>query len=70
MKRNGRILPVDTEDRFGPIPHQVEDLLDTVRCRRLAVEMGFEKMMLKDEVLRCYFINKPDSPYFESDVFP
>lgn len=59
----------ELEDRFGPIPHQVEDLLDTVRCRRLAVEMGFEKMMLKDEVLRCYFINKPDSPYFESDIF-
>jgi len=24
-------------DRFGPIPHQVEDLFITVRCRRLGV---------------------------------
>ena len=56
-------------DRFGPIPPQVEDLFTTVRCRRLAVELGFEKMALKGETLRCYFINNPDSPYFESDTF-
>jgi transcription-repair coupling factor (superfamily II helicase) len=33
------------------------------------VELGFEKMSLKSDVLRCYFINRPDSPYFESDLF-
>ncbi|WP_240965708.1 transcription-repair coupling factor [Pseudoflavitalea sp. G-6-1-2] len=59
----------ELHDRFGPIPPQVEDLFDTVRARRLAVELGFEKMTLKDETLRCYFVNKPDSPYFESPVF-
>ena len=56
-------------DRFGSPPPQVLDLLDTVRCRKLAVDLGFEKMMLKDEVLKCYFINRPDSPYYESPVF-
>jgi transcription-repair coupling factor (superfamily II helicase) len=56
-------------DRFGPIPQPVEDLFITVRCRKLAVELGFEKMSLKDNTLRCYFINRPDSPYFESEVF-
>lgn len=56
-------------DRFGPMPSQVEDLFTTVRCRWLAVELGFEKMSLKDETMRCYFINKNDSPYFESPVF-
>jgi transcription-repair coupling factor (superfamily II helicase) len=56
-------------DRFGPIPAAVEDLFTTVRCRWLAVNLGFEKMTLKDETLRCYFINRPDSPYFESDLF-
>jgi transcription-repair coupling factor (superfamily II helicase) len=56
-------------DRFGPIPKQVSDLFDTVRCRRLAVELGFERLLLKDETLKCYFINNPVSPYFESKVF-
>lgn len=56
-------------DRFGPVPAQVEDLFITVRCRQLAVGLGFEKMSLKENTLRCYFINKNDSPYFESKVF-
>ncbi|MBS4043613.1 MAG: transcription-repair coupling factor [Chitinophagaceae bacterium] len=56
-------------DRFGPIPKTVEDLFTTVRCRWHAVKLGFEKMSLKENTMRCYFINKNDSPYFESDVF-
>jgi transcription-repair coupling factor (superfamily II helicase) len=56
-------------DRFGPIPQLVEDLFTTVRCRRIAVALGFERMTLKQDTLRCYFVNNPDSPYFESPVF-
>ncbi|HET9057797.1 MAG TPA: transcription-repair coupling factor [Chitinophagaceae bacterium] len=56
-------------DRFGPVPPQVEDLFTTIRCRKLAVELGFERLILKEETLRCYFINNPDSPYFESAAF-
>ncbi len=56
-------------DRFGPIPQPVLDLFITVQCRKLAVELGFEKMSLKDNIHRCYFINKPDSPYYESETF-
>lgn len=56
-------------DRFGPVPQQVEDLFITVRCRKLAVDLGFEKMSLKNDSLKCYFINKNDSPYFESATF-
>ncbi|MET0298826.1 MAG: transcription-repair coupling factor, partial [Flavitalea sp.] len=59
----------ELNDRFGPMPHQVTDLFDTVRSRKIAVELGFERMLLKDETLRCHFINRPDSPYFESDIF-
>lgn len=56
-------------DRFGPMPYSVEGLFTTVRCRRLAVEIGFERMTLKQGVLRCYFVNNPDSPYFHSLTF-
>lgn len=59
----------ELNDRFGPVPKQVEDLFDTVRIRKLAVELGFEKLTLKDETLKCHFINRPDSPYFESSIF-
>jgi transcription-repair coupling factor (superfamily II helicase) len=56
-------------DRFGPMPPQVNDLFITVQCRRLAIALGFEKLILKDQALKCYFINRPDSPYFESQTF-
>lgn len=56
-------------DRFGPLPTEVQELFITVRCRKLAVELGFERMIMKKDSLKCYFINKPDSPYFESKTF-
>ena len=56
-------------DRFGPMPKSVADLFETVRARKIAISLGFEKMTLKESTLRCYFINRPDSPYFESALF-
>ncbi|HMH22697.1 MAG TPA: transcription-repair coupling factor [Puia sp.] len=64
-----RLFHTELSDRFGPVPSQVEDLFDTVRIRELSVKLGFEKMILKEDTLRGYFINRPDSPYFESGVF-
>ncbi|MEO6814553.1 MAG: transcription-repair coupling factor [Ginsengibacter sp.] len=56
-------------DRFGPIPPPVEDLFTTVRCRKIAVELGFEKIILKNESLKCFFVGNPESPYFSSNTF-
>lgn len=56
-------------DRFGPIPPQVEDLFTTVRCRKMAVDLGFEKMIVKENTLKCFFVANPESPYFSSKVF-
>ncbi len=59
----------EMQDRFGPIPAPVEDLFTTVRCRKLAVELGFERMFLKNGALKCFFVSNPDSPYFQSETF-
>lgn len=59
----------EMQDRFGPIPPPVNDLFIMVRCRWLAVDLGFEKISLKENVARCYFINKHDSPFYESRAF-
>ncbi len=56
-------------DRFGAPPQQVLDLFTTVRCRKNAVVLGFEKISVKNNIARCYFINRPDSLYFESGLF-
>ncbi len=56
-------------DRFGPIPAPTEDLFTAIRARRAAKELGFEKLILKGGQLRLYFIDNPDSPYFQSAQF-
>ncbi len=62
-------MKLELVDRFGPMPSCVDDLFITIQCRRVAISLGFEKMTLKDNTLRCFFVNRPDSPYFESDTF-
>lgn len=54
-------------DRFGPIPPQVGELLNTLRLQWLGKEIGFEKISFKNGVLRGYFATNPG--YFESDRF-
>ena len=56
-------------DRFGPVPLQVTDMLNTVRLQWLGKAIGFEKISLKKNVLRGYFIASQQSPYFESSMF-
>jgi transcription-repair coupling factor (superfamily II helicase) len=40
-----------------------------VRCRKIAVELGFEKMILKHRNLKCFFVGNPESAYFTSRTF-
>lgn len=62
-------LHTEMIDRFGEIPPQVEDLFLTVRCRKIAVELGFEKLILKQGILKCFFVGNPESSYFTSNTF-
>jgi len=56
-------------DRFGPIPDTVDDLFETVRLRWLAEELGFEKLLIKNGVMKCYFLPSEREKYFKSDTF-
>ena len=56
-------------DRFGPVPPQANDLLNTVRLRWLARDLGFEKITLKHNDLTCYFLSDQSSDYFKTDTF-
>ena len=64
-----QLFHVEMEDRFGLVPPEVEDLFTTVRCRKIAVELGFEKMFIKQNKLKCFFVNNPESQYFQSQTF-
>ncbi|WP_158825580.1 transcription-repair coupling factor [Mucilaginibacter lacusdianchii] len=56
-------------DRFGPVPPQVNDLLNTIRLQWMGKAIGFEKISLKKNVLRGYFLANQQSRYFESQEF-
>ncbi|MFZ5553471.1 MAG: transcription-repair coupling factor [Bacteroidota bacterium] len=56
-------------DRFGKIPEQTEELLDTIRLRWKARETGIEKIFLKNGKMTCYFISKEKSPFYQSPKF-
>lgn len=56
-------------DRFGPIPLQANDLLNTVRLRWLARDLGFEKITLKKGDMTCYFLQNQESDYFKTETF-
>jgi transcription-repair coupling factor (superfamily II helicase) len=57
------------QDRFGPLPDTVEELIETVRLRWLAENLGFEKLIIKNDNMRCYFVSAEDKAYFNSDIF-
>jgi transcription-repair coupling factor (superfamily II helicase) len=56
-------------DRFGAIPQQVENLIETVRLRWIAQEIGFEKLVLKSSKMICYFVANQESGYYQSPAF-
>ena len=56
-------------DRFGPLPHQAEGLLNAVRFRWLAREAGMEKVILKSGKMIGYFPLQDSSSYYESQAF-
>lgn len=57
------------KDRFGAVPRETLDLINTIRLRWVAIELGFEKLILKNQKLIGYFISKQDSPFYQSSLF-
>lgn len=64
-----QLLHLEFADRFGAVPDSVEDLFRTVRIRKMAVALGFERMILKDSILKGFFVANHESPYFQSNTF-
>ena len=55
--------------RFGRVPAQVQELFEGLRLRWICKQMGFERLILKKNKLRCYFVENPQSPFYESELF-
>jgi transcription-repair coupling factor (superfamily II helicase) len=57
------------EDRFGPLPKPVIDLLNTVRLRWIAKDLGFEKIALRDNLMIAHFVSNQESAYYETETY-
>ncbi|AXT61479.1 transcription-repair coupling factor [Aquimarina sp. AD10] len=56
-------------DRFGELPDQALDLLNSVRIKWIATGIGLEKVILKQNKLIGYFISDQQSGFYQTPAF-
>jgi transcription-repair coupling factor (superfamily II helicase) len=56
-------------DRFGSLPLEVQNLLRTVRLRLEAENLHFEKLTLKNNTMKGYFVSSQNDKFFQSPKF-
>ncbi len=56
-------------DRFGELPDQAIDLLNSVRIKWIATSIGLEKIIMKQDKLIGYFISDQQSKFYQSPAF-
>ncbi|MDC3319922.1 helicase-related protein, partial [Flavobacteriaceae bacterium] len=56
-------------DRFGELPIQAIDLLDSVRLKWFAKQLGLEKIVLKQKRMIGYFILNQQSEFYQTKAF-
>ena len=71
IKTEEELLKFESEiiDRFGELPVQVVDLLNSVRIKWIATKIGLEKVVMKKGKLIGYFINDQQSAFYQSNGF-
>ena len=67
--KEAEILKTKLADRFGPLPEELLRLFEIVRIRQLGQKLGFEKIIIKNNVMIAFFISNPLSQYYRSDMF-
>jgi len=56
-------------DRFGSIPKSGQRLFEIVHIRRVAKQLGIEKIIFKNNLLYFYFVSNQESPFYQSQIF-
>lgn len=56
-------------DVFGPIPPTAKNLIDSVKIKWKAVELGIEKLLLKQGKMIGYFVADQNSDFYQSQKF-
>ncbi len=64
-----RKFEADLVDRFGELPTQANDLLNSVRIKWIANSIGLEKVVMKKGKLIGYFLADQQSEFYQSANF-
>jgi len=56
-------------DRFGPLPKPAISLLNSIKIKWIATQMGIEKLVLKQGKMIGYFVSDQQSSYYASPQF-
>ena len=56
-------------DRFGALPKEAKALLNSIRIKWIATQMGIEKIIMKQGKLIGYFVGDQQSNYYTSKQF-
>jgi transcription-repair coupling factor (superfamily II helicase) len=56
-------------DRFGPLPKQAISLLNSIKIKWVATQLGIEKLVMKQGKMICYFVSDQQSSYYQSSRF-
>lgn len=59
----------EMQDRFGPLPNQVFNLIDVTRIREMAKRTGVERIVLRKDILRLFFVSDRSASFYQSDKF-
>ncbi|MEZ7498307.1 transcription-repair coupling factor [Flavobacterium sp. Arc3] len=56
-------------DRFGPMPPRAIALMNSIRIKWIATQVGIEKLVMKQGKMICYFVSDQQSDYYQSQRF-
>ena len=56
-------------DRFGPLPWQAKELIESVRLKWVATQLGMERLLIKKNSCICYFVADQQSDFFQTEGF-
>ena len=57
------------QDRFGPIPHEAQELISVPTLRSLGRRFAVERLVLRAGRMRLNFVSNDDNPFYQSHAF-
>ncbi|MFL2630068.1 MAG: transcription-repair coupling factor [Flavobacteriaceae bacterium] len=68
-KENLENFKLKLKDRFGIIPNETNELIETIKLKWILRKIAIEKIVIKKNQFIGYFINNQNNPFFSSNIF-